>query len=261
MSENKLSKNPISVCLMQLKFSEIASMRSYISEIQDSYRKKGLPFFKEGKSQRIERGQPDNVRVFDFDFFVFHDAEQTELVQLTENSFSYHVYSYQGYEKAKERFIQLFEIVSRICDFSTVTIISFGLRYANAIEGPNWRDYLDKDFFWMSIKSPYIVQNGFDSVSALEMVPTSFGDGNHGLLKTQLLQNTDGLTVPPDIMTIAPQKLASGKKVSALDIDHIVPFKKGVSIPEVFSVIDGVHDVCHDVFFGIISEKARKEWQ
>lgn len=260
MSENKLKNNPISVCLLQLKFSEIASMRSYISDIQDSYRKNGLQFFKEGKSQRIERVQPDNVRVFDFDFFVFHDAEHTELVQLTENSFSYHVYSYQGYEKTKRRFIQLFEIVSRICDFSSVTIISFGLRYSNAIEGPDWRDYLNKDFFWMSIKSQYVAPNGLDSVSALEVVPTSFGDGNHGLLKIQLLQNTDGLTVPPDIMTIAPQKMTSGKKVSAVDIDHVVHFKRGVSIPEVFSVIDGVHDVCHDVFFGIISEKAMKEW-
>ena len=260
MSENKLTKNPISVCLLQLKFSEIASMRSYISEIQDSYRKIGLQFFKEGKSQRIERGQPDNVRVFDFDFFVFHDAERTELVQLTENSFSYHVYSYKGYDRTKKRFAELFEIVSKVCDFSSVSIISFGMRYANAIKGTNWRDYLNKDFFWMNIKSQYVAQNGFDSVSAIEMVPTSFGNGNHGLLKIQLLQNNEGLTVPPDIMTAAPQMTTSGTKVSAIDIDHIVPFKSGVSIPDVYSVIDGVHDVCHDVFFSIISEKAIEEW-
>lgn len=261
MDDIKLTKSPISVCLIQLRFSPIESLEKvFIPIIQEQYRKKGLPFFEKKKVQKLYSKSSTEFELREEWVFLFYDANKTELVQILTNEFDFHVYSYPGYEEVKKRYFELLNVFSSICDFNNVSITSLGLRYTNSIEGNEWREYLDSKFFGVKVPNKYLKSLNNEFVSAQDIAEVDLGDDDTSLFRVSITQNEKGITIPTNVARIEPEKEREGVLITILDLDHIVRFKPGVVIGGMDTYLTKMHDITHDMFFELISEKAKKKW-
>lgn len=256
MKRTHLSSGPLAATVVTLRFSPIALMKSeYIPKIQDTFRKNGLPEFVELMLQDIDEGSAYQWRFF--------DRGGSELVAITDTTFSYQSFSYTHWGEFKERMMDLLHMFFDVTDFFNGTILYYlGLRYINAIEGAHWREYLTPSFHGLQLPAALKATGTAEEYHGtfLQAVTRLNGEQTaHIVIKT--IQNNEGLHFPPDIVLLTEQVPIEGAVTTILDIEHVAPLliKPNDSTP-MMTTLDQLHDGCGLVFFDAITDTAVKEW-
>lgn len=264
MSTMILSNPPLKVCLLVVRFSPIEIMGDrYIPQIQDAYRTMGLPFFRTQTVAGISlsEGRPNPVtNELAWHFF---GPSKHELVVVTKASFAFQVFSYEHYEMFKNRFLAVFDAFAETAKLTQgIMLDSIGLRYINAIEGTDWKSYLAESY------SGIMMPEGLLSPSHVPLVTSSFRGAtklpgnNVGNLVVKVIQNDQGLVIPPDIASIDPLIVKDGVRETLLDIDHFVLLKPvAMDVQIINHFIDNLHEGSEQVFFHALSEKAVTTWK
>ncbi|MCK9524291.1 MAG: TIGR04255 family protein, partial [Proteobacteria bacterium] len=144
MTANYLRNGPLTVCSAVFRFSPIELMgKEYIASIQDVFRKQGLPKFTEQESVEIGNKGERKFQVQ----WLFSSYDDSELVVIGTSSVTYQTFVYSHFQAFKERLLKLFGLFCTETDFYHGTVLNFfGLRYANAIEGGDWKEYLSSSY-------------------------------------------------------------------------------------------------------------------
>ncbi len=82
-----------------------------------------------------------------------------------------------------------------------------------------------------------------------------------GNIVVKVLQNNQGILVPPDIAMIEAPVIQKDKLVTQLDIDHFILLNSVKMTDSLLVTLSRqLHQGCERVFFSALSEKAKKEW-
>lgn len=263
MEKVLLKKAPLKVCLFLVRFSPIELMgREYIPLIQDHFRKSKLPHFQEREVTSFQfQGGPNPELKKELQWLFYGETKQ-ELVIITKSSIAFQVTKYEHFEAFQKRFLELFNKFARITELLEAGVFEFlGLRYINAIEEHDWRTYLTSSYAGIVLPNDIIDHRFLGNFSSFAQVATHLSDEMVGNIIVKVLQNTQGILVPPDIAMIEAPVMQKDKLVTHLDIDHFV-LLNSVKMTESLLVTLGrqLHQGCERVFFDALSEKAKKEW-
>ena len=256
MKQTYLTNGPLAATLVTLRFSPITLMKNeYIPKIQDTFRKNGLPEFKELMLQDMDDGSSHQWRFF--------NLGGSELVVISDITFSYQTFSYTHWDEFKKRMMDLLHIFFDVTDFFNGTILYYlGLRYINAIEAVNWREYFTPSFHGIQLPDTLKATGALEEYHAIFLQAVTRLNSEqtaHIIIKT--IQNNEGLHFPPDIVLLTEQVPRKGAMTTILDIEHFAPLiiKPNDSAP-IITTLDQLHDGCELVFFDAISDTALKEW-
>lgn len=263
MGKILLKKSPLKVCLVLIRFSPIELMgREYIPMIQDQFRRSNLPLFQEREVTNYQFQSGPNLELKKEFQWLFYGVTKQELVIITKSSIAFQVTAYEHFEAFQKRFFELFGIFARITELYESGVFEFlGLRYINAIEELDWRAYLAGSYAGIALPQAIIDQRFPGNYSSFAQVATLLSDGMVGNIVVKLLQNNQGLLVPPDIATIEAPVIQNDKIVTQLDIDHFILLNP-IKMPEslLVSLSEQLNKGCEKVFFDALSERAKKEW-
>lgn len=258
-----LKKSPLKVCLFLIRFAPIELMgRAYIPMIQDQFRKSKLPHFQEREVINFQfQGSPNPELKKELQW-LFYGVSKQELVIITKSSIAFQVTTYEHFEAFQKRFLELFSMFARITELYEAGVFEFlGLRYINAIEELDWRTYLTHSYAGITLPKDIIDLRFLGNFSSFAQVATHLSDDMVGNIVVKVLQNNQGICIPPDIAMIEVPVIVNDKLVTQLDIDHFIMFNS-VKMTESLLVTLGrqLNQGCERVFFDALSEKAKKEW-
>ncbi len=258
-----LRKSPLKVCLFLIRFSPIELMgREYIPLIQDHFRKSKLPHFQEREVTNFQFQGGPNPELKKESQWLFYGITKQELVIITKSSIAFQVTTYDHFKAFQKRFFGLFNMFAHITGlYESGVFESLGLRYLNAIEDQDWRTYLTSSYAGIVLPEDIVDPRFPENYSSFAQVVTHLSDGMVGNIVVKLLQNNQGLFVPPDIAMIEAPVIQKDKLVTQLDIDHFI-LLNSVKMTESLLVALSIqlNQGCERVFFDALSEKAKKEW-
>jgi uncharacterized protein (TIGR04255 family) len=263
MEKVLLRKSPLKVCLFLIRFSPIELMgREYIPMIQDQFRKSKLPYFQEREVTNFQFQDGPNPEPKKELRWLFYGVTKQELVIITKSSIAFQVTAYEHFEAFQKRFVELFGMFARITELYEAGVFEFlGLRYINAIEEKDWRTYLTSSYAGITLPKDIADPRFPGNFSSFAQVVTPLSDGLMGNIVVKVLQNNQGILVPPDIAMIEAPVIQKDKLVTQLDIDHFILLNSVKMTDSLLVTLSRqLHQGCERVFFSALSEKAKKEW-
>jgi uncharacterized protein (TIGR04255 family) len=215
-----LSNSPLVLVLCQVRFSPLMAMEGYIPRIQEELRFAGYPInassqLHEVVSAGTSRTSTQRTRWR----WEFLDKDRRIGVVLHEGFVAVQTTDYQDFDQFSSRVLDVVDIVSRSVGELFVTRV--GLRYVDVVlprDGERWEQYLQPGLAGFAGKR-------FLPGTTLQLHQV-IGPTEVGAMHVRLLQNRDGVLLPPDLadnQLELPAHLGTqrpGSLVTILDVDN-----------------------------------------
>jgi uncharacterized protein (TIGR04255 family) len=264
----KLSKQPLVLVLIQIRFSPVMNLESYIPQIQAALRMAGYPLVEENDNLSVTV-TPDGVKPVHTKQWRFKSGDEYSNVILDGGQLSFQTSEYVCFEQ----FYKLFDSVC-VCVFENIAgfiqanvIQRLGLRYVDRIIPAVSDDTVDSyiaDGFKISQAPVFGSQPKICTVSQAGEVQI---DGNkNGVLVVRITQGEKGLFLPPDLMAKPPKMktvVPEGRLIGIIDTDHsyLPPLLLKYDTAELKQLFYRMHDNVEAVFHSVVSGEGRKRWQ
>lgn len=258
----KLSKQPVTYVLAQIKFASIEDMANYIPQLQSKIRD-NFPHFEQVNIQAIQLREGEKPHPIVFTQWHFMDKKKQTGIILDKQSVTIHTSQYDQFRS----FIDIFKkIVSKFheeLNFSLFTRL--GLRYVNFIEdGAKEIDSSLQGFRLLGDKFPL---NNFMAKTETTQ-PTK-----EGIIKIQsmhienkaIINNVENIFVSPDLIDTA--RLLSFEHYTKpqtafliLDIDHSSNKQEDFIISTIVESFDKFHEIIYESFCKAVGENNLSNW-
>lgn len=259
----KLTRDPLSLVLCQLRFSAIHKMPDFIPDIQDRLRRKGFPDDASGTGQTllIKKG-PDGVETdakpVRHDEFRSKDGHWAVVIE--PSSIALVTTAYDRYRGFAEALRLILQEVDEVAELNLGQVHRLGIRYIDVIdpgEGETYRDYLKQPLH--GLQSDVFVDDGQVIQSQ------TIGRTALGTLSVRVWQNNQGQVIPPDIHQRKPMPMSvtvdNGKLITLVDTDHAVEGAWDYDLENVLETADELHKVVNRVWFNdTITDHALAVW-
>ncbi len=266
-----LSKQPLALVLIQIRFTPIMEISSYIPKIQSVFRDLCYPRCNVEESLEITLNQM-GVTPQKRQQWIFKSLDEYENIVLDSQQITYQSADYDMFENFYGKFEKICDAISKVIqNFSTTVFMQrYGLRYVDCINPQESGDskatidtYISSDF---NIKKAKIFKNQQKVCKIIQAGEVNILDEKKGPLAFRLTQGENSLILPPDLMHKAPKlrKQINGKdNIGFIDIDHSyqpVIHEKYDKI-ELKRMFFAMHDNVHELFYSIVSEEGVKLWK
>lgn len=264
----KLSKQPLALVLIQIRFSPFMNMKDYIPQIQEKLLPLGFVNCRENPSLEV-RITPNGPVATDSKQWVFTSFDGYQSVILDSKQLTYQTSDYDVFETYYAKYQQICDVlVSSASSFETSVLIQrLGLRYVDRIIPLDNNDSIDSyinDGFRVNQASIFGSAKKICTISQAGEV-NIFGD-KKGAIVFRITQGEKGLFLPPDLMPNPPKmkkEVKIDQIIGLLDIDHsynaIGPEKYDRDFLE--NMFYSMHDNSHDLFMSIVSEEGKEKWK
>lgn len=264
----KLSKQPLALVLIQIRFSPFMNMKDYIPQIQEKLLALGFVNCKENPSLEV-RITPNGPLATESKQWVFSSFDGYENVILDSKQLTYQTADYDVFEKYYAKYQQICDVlVSSAPTFETSVLIQrLGLRYVDRIIPLDDNDSIDSyisDGFRVNQASVFEAAKKICTISQAGEV--NIFEDKKGVMVFRITQGEKGLFLPPDLMPNPPKmkkEIKSDWIIGLIDTDHsynaIGPEKYNRDFLE--NMFYGMHDNSHDLFISIVSEEGKKKWK
>jgi uncharacterized protein (TIGR04255 family) len=264
----KLSKQPLALVLIQIRFTPFMNMKDYIPQIQEKLLTLGFVNCIENPCLEVQI-TPSGPRSSNSKQWVFSSFDGYENVILDSNQLTYQTANYDVFEEYYAKYQLICNIItSSAPNFETSVLIQrLGLRYIDRIIPMNEEDSIDSyisEGFKVNQASIFGSANKICTISQAGVV-NIFEDKN-GAVVFRITQGEKGLFLPPDLMPNPPKmkkEFAPDCLIGLIDIDHsynaIGPEKFNKNFLE--NMFYGMHDNSHDLFMSIVSEEGKEKWK
>ena len=259
----KLSKDPLSLVLCQVRFSAIRKMPDHIPDIQDRLRRKGFPIDASGSGQTLvvtqgPEGMQTDVKPIRRDEFRSKDGHWS--VSIGIDALSLVTTAYDRYKGFSEKLELCLQEVNAVAELNLCQVLRIGIRYIDVIEpseNETFRDYLKEPLH--GLRSD--VYLGGKQVIQSQTI----GSTKMGTMSVRIWQNNHGQLIPPDILQGKPMPtLASaepGKLITLVDTDHFVEGTWDFDIPKVLETSNALHQGANRAWFNdVITPHALNKW-
>jgi uncharacterized protein (TIGR04255 family) len=263
----KLSKQPLALVLIQIRFSPVTNMEKFIPQIQNGLRTMGYPLVEENGSISITV-TPDGVKQIPSKQWVFKTGDECSNIILDGGQLTFQTSDYDAFELFYSRFLSVCTVVfENIESFIKVNLIQrLGLRYVNRIIPENRTDTVDSyiaDGFKVSQASLFERQQKVCTISQAGEVAVA--DDKKGVLVFRITQGEKGLILPPDLMAKPPRmrrELNPDMIIGMIDTDHsympllLLKYDKN----ELERLFFSMHDNVINLFRSIVSAEGKRKW-
>lgn len=259
----KLTRDPLSLVLCQVRFSAIRKMPDFIPDIQDRLRRKGFPNDASGNGQNLVITQgPDGMqteaKAVRRD--EFRTKDERWAISIGPDALSLVTTAYDRYRGFHEKLLLCLQEVDAVAELSLCQVNRVGIRYIDVIdpeEGETFRDYLKKPLH--GLQSDVYLDDGQVIQSQ------TIGRTKMGTMSVRIWQNNQGQVIPPDILLGKPMPLSisvgPGKLITLVDTDHFVQGAWDFDHPSVLETADELHQGINRAWFNdVITPHARTAW-
>lgn len=264
----KLSKQPLALVLIQIRFSPFMNIKEYVDKFQEMLLPLGFTNYQENPCLEVQI-TPKGPRTTESKQWLFSSFNGYENVILDSKQITYQTADYNVFEEYYAKF-------QKICDAlvlsfptfeSSVIIQRLGLRYVNRIIPINNNDSIDSyisEGFKIKQAPVYRVAEKICTISQAGEV--DINADKKGIIVFRITQGEKGLFLPPDLMPNPPKMkitLPQGCVIGLIDIDHLYnifePQNYNKELLE--NLFFGMHDNSLRLFKSIVSEEGRKKWK
>jgi uncharacterized protein (TIGR04255 family) len=265
---NKLSKNPLALVLIQTRFSPISNLDKYIPDIQDDLRRTGFPYMTQKTGMRLDV-MPEEIKQTSMAQWVFETVDKGTSLILDERQVLLQTVQYDSFELFIKQYLAILDIVMKKTDHSSFGVIErLGLRYVDQIRKQGEEDdiasYLRSELRGMDSA---FFKNPSRRYSFATLGDTELRNKWTGKLSIRIMRNNEGMDLPADLIQDAPRrlrKIVPGQDIAFIDMDHGCegPIGPGFQQDELEELFFGLHDIVIEVLYeSVASEEGIQKWK
>jgi len=263
----KLTKQPLALVLIQVRFSPITDLEKYLPAIQDDLRRSGYPLQSVNDTVRLEvsdgKVSPKPVRQW-----LMQTADRRASLVFDYGQLLLQTVEYEGFESFFETYLAAFRIVMGRTDHARLGVVQrLGLRYVDQVRKQSEADdidsYLRPEFRGMDTGA-FLDSTKHYAFAAVGQ--TALRRGKTGTLSIRVTRNNDGNDLPPDLIQLAPPRKRvtnPGEDLALIDMDHswggaMLPPLNEEEIEDVFYALhDTIIEMLHTA---VVTEDGIQKW-
>ena len=261
-----LSRQPLVLVLCQVRFSTV-QMGDYIPVIQEEFRRGGFPIERAGKVQQLIFGPGGGapVQVVEQQRWEYRTRDETWSILVMPDSVVLQTTAYERFEGFAERLLRAVDTVLAKTEHDRLGVVHrVGLRYIDAVRpraNQDFRFYLRSGFHGVADDR---FQSGTHRLHVESIGKTQVGDVA-GTMVVRVVQNDQGLLLPPDLVGGAPKQRSSaeaGELITLIDIDHYVDGNFDPDVQWVVAAAYEMHDQIVETFHEhVVTAEAVAAWK
>lgn len=262
-----LSAQPLVLVLCHVRFSPVRQMERYIPAIQEVFRRNGFPIERAGMVQQVtfDTRSSAPVQVVEQQCWEYRNRDETWSILIMQDSVILQTTAYTRFEEFAERLQLAVGTVLAESEQDRLGVVHrVGLRYIDVV-----RPSADKDFRFYLRQGLHGIPDEVFQPGRHRLHTESRGHtvvrGHSGMMVVRIVQNDQGVSLPPDLLTTAPKFLPRaelGELITLIDMDHYVegtfdPDSEWV-VTQAYEMHDHIIETFHD---HVVTEEAIKEWK
>jgi len=263
-----LSKKPLALVLIQVRYSPIAKIADFIPEIQDMFRKNGYPVQTNPKIVTFEVG-PEGIKQTETAQWRFETPGKETVVLIDQGQILLQTTKYTSFELFFTEYLKLVSLVMAITEHDEYGICTrLGLRYVDQIRKQTADDtiesYLRPELRGMEC-SEYTDSRKQYTLSTIGK--TALDPNMQGTLAIRIIRGERGLDLPPDLLAAAPAgrtTVSPDEDIALIDMDHYWDGSLGPGFDEkrMEELFYRLHDTIIRGFHGsVVSEEGIEKWK
>lgn len=242
-------------------------MGTYIPAIQEQLRRDGYPLEREGRIQQLVLGADDRLQLSEEQRWEYRSKDRRWSVLVTEDSVILQTTSYDRFEHFAEALRRAVQTVLSVTENDHLGAIErLGLRYVDVIQprsGEDFRAYLRPGLHGVTddVFAPHSHRLNIENAGATEVA------GMQGTMAIRVMQNDQGLLMPPDLIAGAPlhdPPERPGKLITLVDMDHYIEglFAPSSMVDWVINSSYALHDQLIETFHNhVVTPEAIEIWK
>lgn len=263
----KWSNAPVVYVIVQVRFSAVLSLSSYLAAIQEHFRKKGFPVFAQRFNFQLGLSltPPDSasqsappIPMERLPAFVFSNRDSSQTFILEPSALTFHVSDYEDFEWLLDRFLEpLSEIIKLIAPDLSERI---GLRYIDAViprNGAAVQEYLVPEVLGLSQpRFPGTLEHSFSE--------SAFSQGETKTV-IRVLSSSGQIAFPPDLaffpVTVRPALTSYVGPHAVIDTDSFQMGRSEMNLSSVRGILNNLHENLRQALRSVSTELAISEWK
>ena len=261
-----LSRQPLVLVLCQVRFSTV-QMGDYIPVIQEEFRRGGFPIERAGKVQQLIFGPGGGapVQVVEQQRWEYRTRDETWSILVMPDSVVLQTTAYQRFEGFAEKLLRAVDTVLAKTEHDRLGVVHrVGLRYIDAVRPRAREDF--RLFLRPGLHgvADDVFESGTHRLHVESIGKTQVGDVA-GTMVVRVVQNDQGLLLPPDLVGGAPKQRSSaeaGELITLIDIDHYVDGNFDPDAQWVVAAAYEMHDQIVETFHEhVVTAEAVAAWK
>ncbi len=263
----KWKNAPVVYVIVQVRFSPILSLHTYVSEIQEHFRRNGFPAFAQRFNFQLglsvvppnnSESNPPPIPIERLPGYVFSNRDSSQSFILEQNGLTFLVTDYQDFNWFLDLFLKQLGRINEVVKPDSSERI--GLRYFDAVlsrEGAKIQDYFIPEVLGLSQRSiEGSLQHSFSE--------TMFRDGDTSTVSRVLVREGQ-IAFPPDLLSfpisINPRFASYVGPHATIDTDSFQQTRSELDISRVRTTLEGLHKSVDHAFLKVITDFALSDWK
>jgi uncharacterized protein (TIGR04255 family) len=263
----KWKNAPVVYVIVQVRFSAVLSLQTYVSEIQEHFRRNGFPSFAQRFNFQLGlfAAPPNNadpaappIPIERTPAYVFSNRDNSQSFVLEQNGLTLHVTDYEDFSWLLDLFLTPLGHINEIVKPDSSERI--GLRYLDAVvprEGSTILEYFIPEVLGLSQKSlGGSLQHSFTE--------TVFRNGDTSTVSRILIRDGQ-IAFPPDLVSfpisINPRLASLIGPHATIDTDSSQQIRSEMDLSSVRSTLERLHESVDLAFHAVVTEFALSDWK
>lgn len=263
----KWKNAPVVYVIVQVRFSAILSLQTYVSEIQEHFRRNGFPSFAQRFNFQLGlSGLPLNsvepaappIPIERTPAYVFSNRDNSQSFVLEQNGLTLHVTDYEDFDWLLDLFLKPLGHINEIVKPDSSERV--GLRYLDAVlprEGSNIRDYFIPEVLGLS-------QRPLEGSLQHSFSETMFVNGDSSTVSRVLVREGQ-IAFPPDLISfpisINPRFTSLAGSHATIDTDSSQHVRSEMDISNLRTILGRLHQSVDQAFHAVVTDFALSDWK
>jgi uncharacterized protein (TIGR04255 family) len=263
----KWKNAPVIYVIVQVRFSPVLSLQTYISEIQEHFRRNGFPAFVQRFNFQLGLSvmPPNNtepaaspIPVERTPAYVFSNRDSSQSFVLEQNGLTLHVTDYEDFSRFLDLFLKPLNRINEVVKPDSSERI--GLRYFDAVlphEGAKIQNYFIPEVLGLSSKPlAGSLQHSFSE--------TMFRNGDTSTVSRVLVRDGQ-IAFPPDLVSfpisINPRFTGQVGPHATIDTDSSQQIRAEMDPSKIRSTLEGLRKSVDQAFHAVVTDFALSDWK
>lgn len=261
----KMKNAPIYYAVAQIRYNPILSLETYLSAIQEKFRKAGYPGFKNVVSMAfnlapISEGETASEQVPQVQRagrYVFSNIEETAGYILDQNTLSFQTTNYDTFNTFSTALSQGLEFLHQMVNLSFTERV--GIRFLDVVKPHN------DDNIHQYLIPEVLGLHGKLEGKSIHSFSESLNRIKAGTLISRIIIQDGPLGFPPDLQPIGLQVAQRFAQINGIhgiiDTDAFYDSREAFNIDGIKNHLDLLHDEIVKVFRAVITNHALNVWK
>lgn len=263
----KWKNAPVVYVIVQVRFSPVLSLKTYVPQVQENFRRKGFPAFDSRFNFQLAFSTPPisesepaapTIPLERTLSYVFSNRDRSQSFVLEQNGLTFHVADYLDFSWFLDLFLTHLEHIHDVMSLDSSERI--GLRYMDAVLpklGSEVNEYLIPAVLGLS-EQPVegSLQHSYSETMLL--------NGNTSTI-SRVLARSGRIAFPPDLAGLPVQinlRFTDYEGIYALvDTDSFQTIHSPMEIGKVRATLHQLHDSVENAFNAVTTDFARADWK